>query len=776
MRTETYMVPNPFDAIRESLRSIEDNYVRRGETEPAEPSTLPQGAHSLGLDERGQQWENLKDPAGVRLKTRASQSNLEARVSHETSGISEAVLTDDEGEVLERQDATPGEWVAFDTDLEGNSKYRLVVDSGGEQYTRGRAQAAYPLGSDGYEITHGVYSGDLLSEDYRYGFDAMSADAGELPEASEPSESDEDEDEPKEKLDLGGADNETQTAINNQSGVVIEPKEDIDGLGCRLSENVGRGDNTPQQARLRRVVSDDEIETVEKVSTGHYGPGQTFNFQSQLEAGEKYQVVLWSNGDDYTRGKRTGMDYPIEGDTMSVTAGVYHESSDSENDTRYNVSELVAGNFREGDGPSFADLTPDRGPSEIYVGDEDDIPVPTLTIPNRTAAEEINVVEDSRIDETGDVATQIQEFLEDQDTIDHEFFFPNGEYLWNREIQFGELEFVRFRGESETGVVLNNTEQIRNAFRFINHSSHVEIENFVLDITGEGSDGYPLDAGLCHIIAEDYLFVDNLRLRGERHYGLPKSDDSVPTRMRGGKFTGFCNVSSEDGQAYVRRLTVPDGDKEYTDNQFDHSICLSSDPPHEGTIVWDSCEVNSTADNGFYLAHAPGDVFVIDSFAKNNGGTNIRLGSYGGGADVAVNCRVEITNGGEQATPGTACWIQKDGGQARHIEITAPEAGNDMLRANSTTDNAVFKHITAEVGEGSRCRLLDLSKNSDTDEQGVVFDDLTVIDYSEETDLVAINCTRDDGEIRNSEIDCRGRSTHGLERMEIDDATEIVAD
>lgn len=751
------MSDNILKEIYQDVKQIK-NHLLGDDEPPDEPEETPEWTN-LGRDS---DTHTKSGVGGIRLKTKADLSHLTVRLSGDADGLKKAYLTDDSGEVIETQETTDGRLVSFESELDGGEVYRIVADADGSEYTRGRADVghALPIEGDGYEVTEGVYSGHRLTGSYRYNFDRVRAVSGEPIEPIAPEEPEEPEPE-QETVDLGGEDDEPQSGMTNQSGVRFEAHKTFDGLGCRLSSEVGRDRHpVPSQALLKREAGGGELETIEKVSVQHLRAGGTFNFDSRIDEGEAYHVVLWGDGKNYTRGRMNSPEYPYEGEHLTVTEGVFTGGGNTTEGYRYNVSELVTGNFSEGDGNSvgYTDLTPDPAPEQYY----NDVPV--ITVPNREAGETINVVEDSRIDHEGDVASSIYEFLDSQRTIDHEFYFPNGQYLWNKTIQFTDADYLAFRGESKFGVILNNTEQIKTGFRYYGDVDHVEIENLILDIEGTDSSGTPLDAGLYHITAKDHIYISNYRLRGERHYGLPKADSSVSSDMRGNKFTAFANISNPDGEGYIERVEARDGDREYTDNQFDHAIGFSCDPPHEGTILYNKCDIRGHADNGFYLAHAPGEVYLIDSYASNNGGTNIRVGG-GEKRHLAVNCKADISNGSQQSNTGTGAWIQHSNAEIRYCEIGAPDGANDMMRANSSTNAAKFVDCTVEVGEDSRCRVIDCTRNSDTNESGVVFEGITVDDRSRSGQFHAIRCTRSDVSMRDCEVNIPGRPTNGLSRI-----------
>ncbi|MDG5761225.1 hypothetical protein QA600_18000 [Natronococcus sp. A-GB1] len=272
----------------------------------------------LGSDEVGQAWSSLDEPSGVRFRVDEAVDDVTCRLSSETVGVTTAVLTDGDGDVLEEQsvdDLEAGDTFAFDADLEAGETYGILLDADGESYVRGRTAADYPLESAVIEATHGIYSGDYESESYRYCVDRITVSIADS-EPSEPEESEpEESDSAESTIDLGD-DEEAQSwgSLDQPSGVRFRADEDLSRVTGQLSAETD-GVTTAS-------LTDDDGETLEERSIADLEAGETFSFETDLEAGETYWVVCDADGESYARG-RAAADYPLEDDLLSVTHGIY---------------------------------------------------------------------------------------------------------------------------------------------------------------------------------------------------------------------------------------------------------------------------------------------------------------------------------------------------------------------------------------------------------------------------------------------------------------------
>jgi hypothetical protein len=237
-------------------------------------------------------------------------------------------------------DLEAGDTFAFDATLEADEAYRILLDADGESYVRGRAEADYPLEDDLLSVTHGIYGGEYESESYRYCVDRIAAEREyEVPvEDEEVSES---EPEPEvETIDLGDdEEGQSRDSLDSPSGVRIRATESVDALECRLSaetDGVTTAYLTTDDVTTATPAEDDVLD---EQSIADLEAGDTFAFDVDLEADDVRWIVCDAEGDTYVRG-RAGADYPVDGDLLEVTDGIYGGYVQSE-DYRYCLDRIV---------------------------------------------------------------------------------------------------------------------------------------------------------------------------------------------------------------------------------------------------------------------------------------------------------------------------------------------------------------------------------------------------------------------------------------------------
>ncbi|MDG5818685.1 hypothetical protein [Natronococcus sp. A-GB7] len=292
----------------------------------------------LGSDEESQSWSGLDQPSGVRIQATTDIAEFDCRLSSETSGVTEAYLTDDSGEVIDQQSIGglgSGATFSFDTGLVADETYWILCDADGDSYVRGRTGVDYPQESNSLIATHGIYGGDLQSGGYRYCIDQI-----RIPDISEPTGT---------ALNLG-TDDEGQTwaSLDSWAGVQIQVTEAVHGLECRLS--------TETEDVMTAYLTADNGDVLERQTVAALDGGDTFTFESSLDPGEAYRIVFDARGRSYVRG-RAAADYPIEGAALDITHGIYGGGQQTES-YRYCIDRIVPQqtNFVTPDAPDTTDL------------------------------------------------------------------------------------------------------------------------------------------------------------------------------------------------------------------------------------------------------------------------------------------------------------------------------------------------------------------------------------------------------------------------------------
>ncbi|AGB38747.1 hypothetical protein [Natronococcus occultus] len=530
---------------------------------------------SLGSDEEAQ--SGFTSWSGVRVEITEAAHGLQCRLSADTD-VTTAYLTDDAGNVLSQQsvaDLDPGETFMFDTGLGVGEAYWILCDGGSDSYTRGRTAVDYPIESDHLSATHGIYTGESFSDDYRYCIDQI-----QTVQASASVDT------------LGlGSDEEAQSGFTDWSGVRIQATEAVRSLQCRLS---GETDVTTA------YLTDDSGNVLRQQSLENHNPGDTFVFDVALGAGEVCWVLCDGDGDSYTRG-RAAADYPLESEFLSVTHGVYTGTSLS-NNYRYCIDQIQT-NLAGGG--------------------------LTSSLENRSLdVTTVDVVDEPAINENGDLAAELLTYLNAQPEVNHEFVLPAGTYDWNTEfVLYEPIEYLEIRGDPRATLQIRNHD-VDIAFELglwgdDNPPQHVVLQDLDVDIADEPE----RDAGLitAHV---GRCLIDNVELVGQRWRHGPQG---------GGRYTCLINTRDPAMLSLVRNLSFPDGEiADSSEPSVGHSIGFSADPPHEGINVWQQCYVEDYVDNGFYVSNSVGENLIVHGTAVNCGNGTLRLGAADEARDCKV--------------------------------------------------------------------------------------------------------------------------------------------
>jgi hypothetical protein len=290
-------------------------------------SDLSEDALDLSDDDEAQSGQ--RNRSGVRIRTNEDMAGLKCRLSRETVGVVTAYLATDGGTVLERQTIAtlePGETFVFESELEADTAYWVLCDASERSYVRGRAAVDYPLEGDALEITHGIYTGaGTRSNNYRYCIDRIAPADTSL--------------EIETVLALGN-DNQGQSwsTLTGRSGIRIETTEAVDGLVCRLS--------TQTEGVTMAYLATDDGTVLERQTIATLEPGETFAFESRLDANTAYRILFDARGRPYVRG-RAPVDYPLEGAALVATHGIYSDVALS-NSYRYCVDRIRPAGARTG--------------------------------------------------------------------------------------------------------------------------------------------------------------------------------------------------------------------------------------------------------------------------------------------------------------------------------------------------------------------------------------------------------------------------------------------
>ncbi len=658
----------------------------------------------LGTDDQGQSWAGLTGQSGVRIETTEDVDGLECRLSAQTERVATAYLTTDAGVVIERQTIAAleaGETFAFESELEADTAYRVLCDARGRDYVRGRAAVDYPLESDSLVATHGVYSDDSQSSSYRYCFDRMRpANNVESRVGTLDLESDE----------LA----QSWSGLTGRSGIRIRATEDITDIECRLSAMT--------DGVTMAYLTDDSGTVLDQQAIDSVEAGETFEFDIALEGGEVYRVLCDADEQSYTRG-RAAVDYPLEGDSLEATHGIYGGDLQSSN-YRYCIDRIRTASTNRGLLASLRNRSLD---------------VTT-----------VDVAEHPSIDENGDLSAELLDYLESQEEVNHEIVLPRGSYKWNTNFVLTDpIEFLAIRGDPRATLEIRNHD-VSLAFQFGRWGSntppqHVVIQNLDVDI----SDELERDAGLM-IVHAGRCLIDNVNLVGQRTLHGPYS---------GNRYTFLINTRDENATSVIRNVTATDGEIENPNVPMlgNHTIGFSADPPHEGINVWQQCHVEDFVVSAYYLKNSPGENILDRSTAINNGSSGIRLGV----ADEARDCKIIFDDMSNRKYAGCGLWF--NGGQpvAERIEIDGTDAQNDLVRVNSEADGGHIRNLSVFCGPTAAATTVRCTRASFTDLQGLLIEDFVIDDITTASIGPSVVVRRPDVTLRSGVISVENRPALG---------------
>lgn len=508
--------------------------------------------------------------------------------------------------------------------------------------------------------------------------------------------------------------------IANANGVRVEPREDLQGLACRLS---GELDGQLRAFLVRGGT------VLERQTIGTLTPGDAFAFHTPLSAGRQYDVLIDAGADrEYTRG-RAEVDYPVEGDRLAAVAGVYSRGGATSDTYRYNVAAIA--------------------PLETPY-----CPVADADIGRPAATETVDVVESDAIDHDGDLAAEIRAYVGTA-TAPVAFVLPEGSYDWSAGLALSQpIEYVEIRGEPRATLEVRSHEP-DTAFEFGEWDAstppqRVVVRNVDVDI----ADAESRDCGL--ILANvGRAVIDNVALVGTRWRHGPDGGD---------RYTLLVNTWDGDGESLVRNVSLPDGAVADADEgSVGHEIAFSADPPHVGRTVWQRCFVAEYVDNGFYTANSPGTNVLEECVAANCGNGNVRPGAN----DAVRDCRIVLDRGSDQRYPGAGLWLNGGRPVVERVAIAAPDAGNDVVRVNSGADGGLITDLAVSTGPDVPSPTLRCTATPETDPVGVrienfALEDASTVTTTDDGDPVpAVRIARPDVELADGVVETSHRDAIG---------------
>lgn len=309
------------------------------------------------------------------------------------------------------------------------------------------------------------------------------------------------------------------------------------------------------------------------------------------------------------------------------------------------------------------------------------------------------------------------------------FVLPAGTYEWQQSLQWDNTaedltipEGLQIVGKPKATIYVTSGVQADTGYCFDlgraygDHTNQMEncyVANLHFDV---GNENASRDAGIGrHQTGKNCLF-ENLSIT--RRYR--RNDDGT---TNGGRFIWRLDVGDKESTTICRNFDFTEGER-YNDNNDEtvgHTIPISAENDHVGTVVYEGCQVAGTVDNGFYLKDGTGTCHVRQCYAKNCGGGAFRLGRN----DRMESCTVEYTGAADYY--GAGLWLQE--GQNTSVDglrMDVETGINDCIRFTDLMGGVDLANIQIDLANTGDFVLRD--SNSTVNEGMIHFRDSTIHD------------------------------------------------
>lgn len=278
------------------------------------------------------------------------------------------------------------------------------------------------------------------------------------------------------------------------------------------------------------------------------------------------------------------------------------------------------------------------------------------------------------------------------------------------------------------------------------------LEGVTFDITEDPSTG-STDIGLVYTTGCDELWIKDITLEGSRH----RMQDLGSGYEAQGGWTTFLVQMSDDSEALVENVTMPDGGTDVRDepgvDHTDHAYSLHADPSHEGYNVFKDCHIANWAGNGYYTQSAPGTTVLWNCDAVNCARGNFRPGQH----DRIIGGRAEVnTDYDHEYQPGTpfvgdVVWDCEVYG----LEVVAEgdDWGNNVLELRNETQDILFEECSFHIKSGDNAPLRIDAPN---EVPRITFEDCFVLDEGSASNTFYIGTWGNGG--NNGELHLEGEN------------------
>ena len=237
---------------------------------------------------------------GLVIEPKVDLEWVTVQISENTSGESTVYLTDRASNVLTSEPSPgAGNSTVLRYSMSAGTEYEVVVDNGDDEYTHGRRSGIdntdFPFTSEEVDIVAGTTPSSIQ---YTIAY-AISEVSTVVP--------------PDGRVASRPSDTTSLTEVGKY-GLVIEPRVDLRALGVTVSENTSGESTVYLTDRASNVLT----------SESSPGAGNSTTLYYPMSAGTEYEVVVDNGDDEYTHGRRTGIDntdFPFKSIDIDIVAG-----------------------------------------------------------------------------------------------------------------------------------------------------------------------------------------------------------------------------------------------------------------------------------------------------------------------------------------------------------------------------------------------------------------------------------------------------------------------
>lgn len=295
---------------------------------------------------------------------------------------------------------------------------------------------------------------------------------------------------------------------------------------------------------------------------------------------------------------------------------------------------------------------------------------------------------DAGADPTGD--EPITPVLREQVGDDTLIRFPEGRYAMDEQLRLTGFDNVGFVGDGATIVPADYHQFDGPQYRLFRLGTRsapgrdLRFEGFEIDQTAEETGIRVINAEV-----EDGLIVRDVVVNGVHDAGTWGP--------------GLFNIVDPDGEGRVDCFKVPDGGIHVDEtpnegNMWRGPTGIHVNDYHQGTLIFEDCELGGFPDNGLYATSDNGQIGVDGGHFENSATASLRLG---GSQGAIRNATITIDENRNNALGQHAIRLDQGGTfTIDNVDINAQKPNAEAIRVLSDVDDVSIENSDLYVGTG----------------------------------------------------------------------------